>query len=491
MSEEIQNTPESTPSNVPATLDTTEPSASQEEREPEQNSGLITESVSEPQQPNIAITETPTKSRPSRDGQRKRSRNERGAARPGQRSSESRPQKRPPFERFVVVTWSGMREPVDDMYWAEAEREGDWIIVRSLEPVRTRREILERLTNMPNGLAALEFHFGYPKNFVEFLTPTLGIGDWRSLTKRVREDLKKNVDDGVRIWIERMGAYRESQLDPDPLPNFQRGDRRPTDRRFGGKEFSGRSEPLPPYEQRSVAERFRRTDLTIRKVAGQDLTSPIQIAYNRLTKRYEFSDTTVRGRASLLGMSMLDQLIEARPEVSIWPMSRPKAFTVAELQPWVFTNGRTLPPEELRRKLALYEDNGWDIPASVRDTAARNGAAQRALLSLIGIIQTEMREERERRPLRDYVDQFYSDPQVQLEGWFYSIGYRMTDDQRTQPRKPLPQTKERRLRPEAAVSEPNVVTDSIGENPIANEPTAEAIQAEPVPESAEIQVAEE
>ena len=458
----------------------------------EQDSGSpVTEPQSEsPEQHSIPVEASPIPAPHAlRENRRKRSRNERESARPERR--ESRPHKRVPFERFVTVTWSGMREPVDEMYWAEAEREGDWIVVRALEPVRTRREILERLTNLPNGIAALEFHFGYPKEFMEFLTPKLGIGDWRSLIKRVREDLKKNVDDGIRVWIERMGAYRESRLDPNPSPNVQRGNRRDSERRFNSKDFGGRGEPLPPYEQHSIAERFRRTDLTILKAAGQSLVSPLPIAYNRLTKRYEFSDPHIRGRASLLGMSMLDQLIEARPEVAVWPMSRPKPFTVVELQPWIFTNDRTLPPEELRRKLALFEDNGWDIPANVLDTAARNGAAQRALLSLIGIIQTEMREERERRPLRDYVDQFYEDPQVQLEGWFYSIGYRMRDDQRAQPERSLPRTKERRPPSETTHSEAEAIKNSGGENPIVNEPLAESIEREPMLESAEIRTAEE
>jgi hypothetical protein len=424
------------------------------------------------------------------------------------RPREKRPVKSHPFERFVVVTWSAMREPVDTMYWAEAVRDGQWIIVEEVTPVRTRREILDRLIELPNGLVALEFSFSYPQDFLGFLQSKFGIEDWRALIKRVREDLKKNVDDGVRIWVERMGSYRESQLDPNPPPVFSRDERRGPDRRFGDRRFNdreSRGEPLPPYEQRSTAERFRRTDLTIRKAAGAELVSPIQIAYNRLTKRYEFSDPNVRGRAALLGMSMLDQLLEARPEIAVWPMVRPKPITVVELQPWIFTGGRTLPSNELRTMLARYEDNGWEIPSNAMDAAARNASAQRALLSLIGMIKTETREDRERRPLRDYVDGFYADPQVQAEGWFYSVGYRMTDAQREPAKESAlehtsePPKKEVAANKEAATIKETTTSieetkDSLAspstDNPIVSEPSAETIEHEPVPEAADVRAEE-
>ncbi|HWF44584.1 MAG TPA: hypothetical protein VG537_08075 [Candidatus Kapabacteria bacterium] len=434
---------------------------------------------------------------PATEPRKRREKKPRGDV--ARRPREKRPAKSHPFERFVVITWSAMREPVDTMYWAEAVRDGQWMIVEEVVPVRTRREILDRLMELPNGLVALEFPFSYPQDFLGFLQSKFGIEDWRALIKRVREDLKKNVDDGVRIWIERMGEYRESQLDPNPPPVFSRDERRGPDRRFGDRRFNdreSRGEPLPPYEQRSIAERFRRTDLTIRKAAGAELVSPIQIAYNRLTKRYEFSDPNVRGRAALLGMSMLDQLLEARPEVAIWPMARPKPVTIVELQPWIFTGGSTLAPDELRTMLARYEDNGWEIPSNATDAAARNASAQRALLSLIGTIKTETREDRERRPLRDYVDGFYADPQVQAEGWFYSVGYRMTDAQREPVNESAPQKeKQKSERPKKempAVEETKETRAPIAieENPIVSEPSAETIEHEPVPEAAEVHAEE-
>src|SRR4051812_320356 len=67
---------------------------------------------------------------------------------------ERRPRKTAPliFKRFVVVRWSGRREPVDDMFWAEAKVEGDWIVISEFEQVRSRKEILTKLQELPNGL---------------------------------------------------------------------------------------------------------------------------------------------------------------------------------------------------------------------------------------------------------------------------------------------------------------------------------------------------
>ena len=345
------------------------------------------------------------------------------------------------FKRFVSIVWSGKREPADDMFWVEAEREGDWMVIREFEAIRTRKEILERLQELPSGLVAVDFNLSYPQEFLELLKGE-GIEDWRGLAKKVREDLKKNTDDGIRLWIERMGRYRESNLDPaPPPPRFERrDDRRDGDRRdrFSNNRndrFQGerKSEPLPPYEQPSLAERFRRTDLALRKAAGPNLSSPIQIGYNRLTNRYEFSDANGRGRAALMGLSMIEQLLEARPEVAVWPINRPKELTLVEVLPWTFTSGKKLEANELRKMMAVHEDNGWEIPQSAIDLAARNADAQRALLCLIGLIKTETRENRERRPIRDYVDAFYDDPQVKAEGWFYSIGYRVSDDRKAAP----------------------------------------------------------
>jgi hypothetical protein len=147
--------------------------------------------------------------------------------------------------------------------------------------------------------------------------------------------------------------------------------------------------------------------------------------------------------------------------------------------------------------LAHYEDNGWEIPASAMDAAARNVSAQRALLSLIGTIKTETREERERRPLRDYIDGFYADPQVQVEGWFYSVGYRMTDAHRepvtevaSQKEKPGRERQKKEL-PVAEATNEIATPIASSENPIVSESSAETIEHEPVPEAAEIRTTEE
>ncbi len=390
-----------------------------------------------------------------------------------ERRNEKRERPRGPkpamFRRFVSIVWSGKREPVDDMFWVEAEREGDWIVIREFEAIRTRKDILERLQELPAGLVAVDFNLSYPQEFLELLKGE-GIEDWRGLAKKVREDLKKNSDDGIRLWIERMGRYRESNLDPTPPPpRFERrDDRRDRFSNNRNDRFQGerKSEPLPPYEQPSLAERFRRTDLALRKVAGPHLGSPIQIGYNRLTNRYEFSDANGRGRAALMGISMIEQLLEARPEASVWPISRPKELTVVEVLPWTFTSGKQMEANELRKMMAVHEDNGWEIPSSAIDLAARNGDAQRALLCLIGLIKTETRENRERRPIRDYVDAFYEDPQVKLEGWFYSIGYRVSDDRKTpvpteEKGEPISEKRSRRGEKEAKPNTPAAVEVSV------------------------------
>jgi hypothetical protein len=335
------------------------------------------------------------------------------------RDRDRKPRRAAPliFKRFVVVRWSGRREPVDDMFWAEAKLEGDWIVISEFEQVRSRKEILTKLQELPNGLVAFDFPFSYPTEFLEMLKAE-GISDWRSLIKTARDDLKKNTDDGSRLWIERMGRYRESRLDAPPPQ----------------RDFRGRLQrPLPPpYEQQSVAERYRRTDHTVRRAANRHLISPVQIGYNKLTSRYEFTDPQGQGRAALLGMAMFDQLLESRDDVAVWPMMAPKPLTIVEVLPWVFTEGERVKPEVVRQQLSLLEDRGWEIPSEAVDLAARNTDAQNALRVLIGMIKTESREDRQRRPIRDYLPQFYEDQQVKQEGWFYSVGYRLSDDKKSE-----------------------------------------------------------
>jgi hypothetical protein len=129
---------------------------------------------------------------------------------------------------------------------------------------------------------------------------------------------------------------------------------------------------------------------------------------------------------------MLDQLLDAREDVAVWPMMPAKPLTVVEILPWIFTQGERVKPEVLRTQISSLEDRGWEIPSEAVDLAARNTDAQNALRCLIGMIKTESREDRMRRPMRDFLPQFYDDPQVKLEGWFYSIGYRTLPEKKSE-----------------------------------------------------------
>lgn len=438
------------------------------------------ESAHQPQEePSAEATAAkPARQKRERSEHRKPREGRKGRA-PAERSRRTGPVTKP-FDRFVVVTWSGQREPVDTMYWAEARREGEWVILESLEQVRTRREILERLIELPSGIAALEFSFSYPIPFLEHIGTELGDDRWRALIRKVREELKKNAEDGIRAWIDRIGTYREAHLDPDAPTYGRRDDRRGPP---AGRFDRGRERDVSPQEQRSKAERFRRTDLTIRHAAERHVISPVQIAFNRLTGRYEFNDAY--GRATLLGMSMLEQLLEARPDTAVWPFMMPKALTVVESQPWIYTRGATLGADEIRRRLQVLEDAGWEIPSNIRDVAARNPDAQRALITLIGIIRTESRDDRANRPLRDYSEAFYADPQVRHEGWYYGVGYRSSDEPKKEarsdnaPRKERPArvAREPRSQNGEAREKDKVNSADIVENPIVNEPTAEITEA--------------
>lgn len=419
MFEEQQN--EGLPEQPPAqALEEAQNDAQPEEQETSEqvanSPDAVTDTATQVEPENVPSEDRPQKNAPAARKRESRPRRER----------ERKPRKAAPliFKRIVVVRWSGRREPVDDMFWAEAKIDGDWIVISEFEQVRSRKEILTRLSELPNGLVAFDFPFSYPSEFFEMLKAD-GLSDWRGLIKTVRDDLKKNTDDGTRLWIERMGRYRESKLDDAPPPERSFGRSPQWDNRARG----GLQRPLPPpYERQSVAERYRRTDHTVRRAANRHLISPVQIGYNRLTNRYEFTDPQGQGRAALLGMSMFDQLLETREDVAVWPMMPPKPLTIVEILPWLFTDGERVKPEVFRAQIASLEDRGWDIPSEAVDLAARNTDAQNALRTLIGIIKTESREERQRRPIRDYLPQFYQDPQVKLEGWFYSVGYRLKDD---------------------------------------------------------------
>jgi hypothetical protein len=464
------------------TADATPENTAREQHEPiaeEQTAPAANEPIAEVASSTDNVSaETPATGNRRANKNRTRERNERK-----QKPKRTGPITKP-IERFVVVTWSGQREPVDGMFWAEARREGEWVVIESLEQVRTRREVLERLIEMPSGLAALEFSFSYPQPFLEHISSELGDDRWRALLRKVREDLKKNTEDGIRLWIDRIGAYREANLDPDAPPVGRRMD----DRR-GGRFGRESNRPLAPHEQRSKAERFRRADLTIRHAAERHVVSPVQIAFNRLTGRYEFNDPAARGRAALLGMSVLEQLLEAREDVAVWPFMMPKALTVVELQPWIYTRGDVLKPDEVRRRLQVLEDAGWEISSTARDLAARNDDAQRALVSLIGIIRTESREDRANRPLRDYSEAFYADQQVKQEGWYYGVGYRSSEEKK-KPRPERGAQNERKPRRERAAP----AEDGTADNPIVSEASAVQIEATPEvntgdPTASEVQAA--
>jgi hypothetical protein len=323
------------------------------------------------------------------------------------------------FTRYVTVLFSGQREPVDDMFICDIEKRGEWLSVTNLEQVRTRREVLEYLKEVESGLVGLDFPFSFPQPFIEFVKPEIKAEGWRGQIKTVREDLKKNLDDGVRKWIERIGRYRESQLAPED--EMQNRFQRPDPRRRGDRGL----EPLAPYERRSMAERFRRAEHNIRRPAEGHITSALQIGYNRLTSRYEYGDAKQRGRAALLGMSFLDQWLEANDKLKVWPWSQPDGgLVVVEVQPWLFTRGKTVEPAEFRKFLTMEEDNALEIEPHFKDLASRNPLAQQALMTTLGMIKAEGRVERAIRPLRDYPKEFYSDARVLAEGWYYGVGYK-------------------------------------------------------------------
>ena len=341
------------------------------------------------------------------------------------------PAKTKSFRQFVSIGWSGAREPASDLIWAEAHLDGKWIVVDTLDRIRTRKEILERILELQAALVTLDFNFSYPTSFFDLLQESEGIGDWRSMLRTVRGDVKKNVDDGLRLWAERMGRYRESQLDPDvPRGKLQRT-RRYDDWGWNSQQRNSQPKGLAPHEQLSLARRFRHTDIPLRRLAGNDLMSTIQIGYNQLTSRYEFNGN-IRGRPALLGMGMLEQLLEAgRKDLSIWPMMEPKALTIAEALPWLFTEGKLPETAELENVFDNYEDAGWEIPDSVRAYARKNNDAREALFTLIGVIKTEQRlfGRRGHVPIRDYNPAIYHDPRIQLEGWIYGIGYRPPEEE--------------------------------------------------------------
>jgi hypothetical protein len=320
-------------------------------------------------------------------------------------------------KKFITLSWKAGREPVDNMFWCEADYDGAWTNITTVDRIRTRREVIERIAELDNALIGCDFAFSFPKPFIEFLR-TQGLAkDWRSLAKSIREDLKKNTDDGVRIWIERMGQYRESNLEPveeiNRRPNYP-GDRRSNFRR----------EPPAPYERRSLAERFRRIDMILKRKDPEALQSTLGIRYNKLTARYEFTDSESRGRATLLGIAMLEQLLEAKSEIAVWPFIKPAQVTVIEIFPKMFGHIAKRDTSSLKKFFDIEEDNALYVSKEVRELAYANPQALDLIFALIGMIKAERREDKSLRPMRDYRDYFYENEEVQAEGWAYGIGFK-------------------------------------------------------------------
>jgi hypothetical protein len=324
-------------------------------------------------------------------------------------------------KKFITVSWKSGREPVDDLFWCEAEYDGAWTNINSIERIRTRREVIEKAVELEHAIIGFDFAFSFPKPFIDFIR-SQGIGsDWRSLAKKIREDLKKNTDDGVRVWIELMGKYRESSLEPIEDAMRPRWGA-PADRN-GRRSFP--REALPPYERRSLAERFRRIDMILKRKDPEGIESTLGIRYNKLTERYEFSDSQSRGRATLLGISMLGQLIEAKPDIAIWPFMKPAEITAVEIYPKMFTHiAPAKNPEKLKQFFEVEEDNALYVAKEVRDLVYANPKAHEIVFTLIGMIKAERREDKTLRPLRDYREYFYLSEGIQAEGWAYGIGFK-------------------------------------------------------------------
>ncbi len=324
-------------------------------------------------------------------------------------------------KKFVTVSWRAGREPVDEMFWCEAEFDGTWTNITTIDRLRSRREVVERVSEIDQAIIGFDFPFSFPKPFVEFLASEGIKGEWKTIAKKIRNDLKKNTDDGVRVWIELMGKYRESQLESVEEANHNQ-------RRFSPPSRDGRRsyprETPPPYERRSLAERFRRVDMIVKRKDPENFASMLGIRYNKLTSRYEFTDSESKGRATLLGIAMLEQLVEAKPEIAIWPFMKPAAITAVEIFPKMFSNKVGSDQESLKKFFDLEEDNALFISKEVRDLVYANPKAHDTLFALLGIIKAERREDKTLRPLRDYRDYFYDSDEIKSEGWVYGIGFK-------------------------------------------------------------------
>lgn len=355
-------------------------------------------------------------------------------------------------KRFVVITFRASREPVEDMFWAEAEYDGAWTNVIRLDRVKTRREILERIGELDTAIIGIDAPLGFPKPFIDLIAKEGITGDWKQVAHKIREDLKKNTEDGIKLWVEKMGRYRESDLETEEEASWR--DTRPVQNR-SGRRFQ---EPRAPHEFLSKAERFRRIDQIVKRISNTGIESTLGIRYNKLTSRYDFLDSEAQGRRALMCMSLLSQLVEQHPEVSVWPFMQPAKVTVAEIAPALFPK----PPrsQELAAFFDKQEDNALFVDKAVKDIIGSNKTAMNALFSLLGIISAERRENKTIRPLRDYRENFYENELVKTEGWTYGIGYKDPVKNDTPP------AKEKKVHTapaaqQAPIVEEEVVTESV------------------------------
>ncbi len=322
-------------------------------------------------------------------------------------------------KKFITVSWRAGREPVDDMFWCEAEFDGTWTNITVIDRLRSRREVVERISELEQAIIGFDFAFSYPKPFIEFLHDEGIKAGWPALAKKIRDELKKNTDDGVRLWIERMGKYREAHLESVEDASQSRFIAHGRDSR---RNFH--PEPLHPYERRSLAERFRRIDMILKRKDPEGIASVLGIRYNKLTTRYEFTDSESRGRATLLGIAMLEQLVEAKPGIAIWPFTKPAAITAVEIFPKMFANKVANDQQSLKKFLDTEEDNALYVSREVRELVFANPQAHDIFFALLGIIKAERREDKTLRPLRDYRDYFYDNEEIKAEGWSYGIGFK-------------------------------------------------------------------
>ncbi|HYM34866.1 MAG TPA: hypothetical protein VET48_05675, partial [Steroidobacteraceae bacterium] len=203
-------------------------------------------------------------------------------------------------------------------------------------------------------MIGVDFPLGFPNGFMVFLASKVGVKDHDGLVKKIREDLKKNTDDGIRKWIDLMGEYRETKTESaeEAQARFSINNKKPV---------RGRLRELPVHERRTMIERFRRIDRIIRRQFPDAVASTLGIQYNRLTRRYEFVSANARGRTTLVGISLLEQVREAKPEVAIWPFEKPKDITVVETFPKLFEERLAVKPDELRTYFDHEEDNGLHV----------------------------------------------------------------------------------------------------------------------------------